>query len=143
MENISSRSSEGSDEEYGSPVNRQSSAAYPNRLNYIALNLLDNRGVQKCEDLAGFKPTSCKGGINGLHSSPYVCLGFKEGATTAKGKMSDTKEHIFKVSALQFFFVCFFKGVEWIFTKTPSRFKFKLTFKNEGGGASGAFTCSS
>lgn len=89
VENISSRSSEGSDEEYGSPVNRHSSAGYPNGLNYIALNLLDNRGVQKCEDLAGFKPTtSCKGGINGLHSSPYVCLGFKEAATTAKGKMS-------------------------------------------------------
>lgn len=89
VENISSRSSEGSDEEYGSPVNRHSSAGYPNGLNYIALNLLDNRGVQKCEDLPGFKPTSsCKGGINGLHSSPYVCLGFKEAATTAKGKMS-------------------------------------------------------
>ncbi|XP_070711865.1 insulin receptor substrate 2-like [Pempheris klunzingeri] len=85
VENISSRSSEGSDEEYGSPVNRQSSAGYPNRLNYIALNLLDSRGVEKCEDLAGFKPTSsCKGGINGLHSTPYVCLGFKEAATTAK-----------------------------------------------------------
>ncbi|KAK9524067.1 hypothetical protein VZT92_017934 [Zoarces viviparus] len=85
VENISSRSSEGSDEEYGSPVNRQNSAAYPNGLNYIALNLLDNRDVEKCEDLAGFKPTSsCKGGINGLHGSPYVCLGFKEAATTAK-----------------------------------------------------------
>lgn len=80
VENISSRSSEGSDEEYGSPENRQSSAGYPNGLNYIALNL------EKCEDLVGFKPTSsCKGGINGLHSSPYVCLGFKEAATTAKG----------------------------------------------------------
>ncbi len=87
VENISSRSSEGSDEEYGSPVNRQSSAGYPNGLNYIALNLLDNRDVEKCEDLAGFKPTSsCKGGINGLHSTPYVCLGFKETATTAKGE---------------------------------------------------------
>ncbi|XP_069022436.1 insulin receptor substrate 2-like isoform X2 [Embiotoca jacksoni] len=85
VENISSRSSEGSDDEYGSPVNRQSSAGYPNGLNYIALNLLDNRDVEKCEDLVGFKPTSsCKGGINGLHSSPYVCLGFKEAATTAK-----------------------------------------------------------
>ncbi|XP_068446486.1 insulin receptor substrate 2-like isoform X2 [Clinocottus analis] len=85
VENISSRSSEGSDEEYGSPVNRQGSAAYPSGLNYIALNLLDNRDVEKCEELAGFKPTSsCKGGINGLHSSPYVCLGFKEAATTAK-----------------------------------------------------------
>ncbi|XP_062237003.1 insulin receptor substrate 2-like isoform X1 [Platichthys flesus] len=85
VENISSRSSEGSDEEYGSPVNRQGSAGYPSRLNYIALNLLDNRDVEKCEELVGFKPTSsCKGGINGLHSTPYVCLGFKEAATTAK-----------------------------------------------------------
>ncbi|KAM9835825.1 insulin receptor substrate 2-like [Aulostomus maculatus] len=85
VENISSRSSEGSDEECGSPVNRQNSAGYPSGLNYIALNLLDNRGVEKCEDLVGFKPTSsCKGGINGLHSTPYVCLGFKEAATTAK-----------------------------------------------------------
>ncbi|KAM6958407.1 insulin receptor substrate 2-like [Tautogolabrus adspersus] len=85
VENISSRSSEGSDEEYGSPVNQQSSARYPNGLNYIALNLLDNRDVEKCEDLSGFKPaSSCKGGIHGLHSSPYVCLGFKEAATTAK-----------------------------------------------------------
>uniref|UniRef100_UPI0037E78552 insulin receptor substrate 2-like n=1 Tax=Semicossyphus pulcher TaxID=241346 RepID=UPI0037E78552 len=85
VENISSRSSEGSDEEYGSPVNQRSSAGYPSGLNYIALNLLDNRDMEKCEDLAGFKSTSsCKGGINGLHSSPYVCLGFKEAATTAK-----------------------------------------------------------
>ena len=89
VENISSRSSEGSDEEYGSPVSRQSAAGYPDGLNYIALNLLDNRDVEKCKDLAGFKPTSsCKGGINGLHSTPYVCLGFKEAATTAKGEQS-------------------------------------------------------
>lgn len=88
VENISSRSSEGSDEEYGSPVNRQSSTAYPNGLNYLALNLLDSSDVEKCEELVGFKPTSsCKGGgINGLHSTPYVCLGFKEAATTAKGE---------------------------------------------------------
>lgn len=87
VENISSRSSEGSDEEYGSPVNRQTAAGYPNGLNYLALNLLDNRDVEKCEELVGFKPTaSCKGGINGLHSTPYVCLGFKEAATTAKGE---------------------------------------------------------
>ncbi|CAN9497486.1 unnamed protein product [Ophioblennius macclurei] len=86
VENISSRSSEGSDEEYGSPVSRQGAARYPDRLNYIALNLLDGGGeVDKCDDLVGFKPaSSCKGGINGLHSSPYVCLGFKETATTAK-----------------------------------------------------------
>lgn len=87
VENISSRSSEGSDDEYGSPVIQQSSAGYPNGLNYIALNLLENRNAEKCEDLTGFKPTSsCKGGINGLHSTPYVCLGFKETATTAKGE---------------------------------------------------------
>uniref|UniRef100_G3PM25 Insulin receptor substrate 2a n=1 Tax=Gasterosteus aculeatus aculeatus TaxID=481459 RepID=G3PM25_GASAC len=85
VENISSRSSEGSDEEYGSPMSRHSSAGYPNRLNYIALNLLDSRDVEKCGELAGFKPSSsCKARINGLHSSPYVCLGFKEAATTAK-----------------------------------------------------------
>ncbi|XP_053739351.1 insulin receptor substrate 2-like [Synchiropus splendidus] len=85
VENISSRSSEGSDEEYGSPGTQQSSAGYPNGISYIALNLLDNRGVEKCEDLVGFKPaSSCKGVINGLHSTPYVCLGFKEAATTAK-----------------------------------------------------------
>ncbi|XP_020506415.1 insulin receptor substrate 2 [Labrus bergylta] len=85
VENISSRSSEGSDEEYGSPVSQRSSARYPSGLNYIALNLLDNRDVEKCEDLSGFKAaSSCKGGMHGLHSSPYVCLGFKEAATTAK-----------------------------------------------------------
>ncbi|XP_061834579.1 insulin receptor substrate 2-like isoform X2 [Nerophis lumbriciformis] len=79
VENISSRSSEGSDEEYGSPVNR--SAGYPHGLNYISLNLLDG----KCDELVGFKPaSSCKGGVGGLHSTPYACLGFKEAATTAK-----------------------------------------------------------
>ncbi|XP_037552414.1 insulin receptor substrate 2 isoform X2 [Nematolebias whitei] len=83
VENVSSRSSEGSDEEYSSPVNRHSSG-YASGLNYIALNLLDHSDVEKCGDLVGFKPSSCKGGINGLHSTPYVCLGFKEGATTAK-----------------------------------------------------------
>ncbi|KAM4601985.1 insulin receptor substrate 2-like [Polymixia lowei] len=84
VENISSRSSEGSDEECGSPMSRQASAGFQNGLNYIALNLLENGGVEKCEDLVGFKSTSCKGGINGLHTTPYVCLGFKEAATTAK-----------------------------------------------------------
>lgn len=88
VENISSRSSEGSDDEYGSPVIQQSSAGYSNGLNYIALNLLETRNGEKCEDLTGFKPaSSCKGGINGLHSTPYVCLGFKEAATTAKGEI--------------------------------------------------------
>lgn len=86
VENISSRSSEGSDEECsGSPMSRKTSAGYQTGLNYIALNLLENRDIEPCEDLVGFKPTSsCKGGINGLHATPYVCLGFKEAATTAK-----------------------------------------------------------
>lgn len=93
VENISSRSSEGSDEEYGSPVNKQTTArmmdaAFPrNGMNYLAL--LENRDVEKREELVGFKTTaasSCKGVVNGLHSSPYVCLGFKEAATTAKGE---------------------------------------------------------
>ncbi|XP_054620282.1 insulin receptor substrate 2-like [Dunckerocampus dactyliophorus] len=79
VENISSRSSEGSDEEYGSPVDR--SAGYPHGLDYIALNLLDG----KRDRLVGFKAaSSCKGGVGGLHSTPYACLGFKEAATTAK-----------------------------------------------------------
>ncbi|XP_056157112.1 insulin receptor substrate 2-like isoform X2 [Lampris incognitus] len=86
VENISSRSSEGSDEECGSPLSQQqTSAAYQNGTNYIALNLVENRNMEKCEELVGFKPTSsCKGGINGLHTIPYVCLGFKEAATTVK-----------------------------------------------------------
>lgn len=95
VENISSRSSEGSDEESGSPVNRHGSSGYAGGLNYIALNLLDHRDVEKCGDLIGFKPaSSCKGGINGLHNTPYVCLGFKEAATTAKGGWSYLKIYI-------------------------------------------------
>lgn len=86
VENISSRSSECSDEESGSPVTRQSLTAFPTGLSYIAMNLLETRDVEKCGDLVGFKPaSSCKGGINGLHSAPYACLGFQEAATTAKG----------------------------------------------------------
>uniref|UniRef100_A0A8C7YTB3 Insulin receptor substrate 2 n=1 Tax=Oryzias sinensis TaxID=183150 RepID=A0A8C7YTB3_9TELE len=85
VENISSRSSECSDEESGSPVTRQSLTAFPTGLSYIAMNLLETRDVEKCGDLVGFKPaSSCKGGINGLHSTPYACLGFQEAATTAK-----------------------------------------------------------
>lgn len=109
VENISSRSSEGSDEEYGSPVNRQSSAGYPSGLNYIALNLLDSRNVEKCEDLAGFKPaSSCKGGINGLHSTPYVCLGFKEAATTAKGERAPC--HVNNNNIISIMLLYYFEG---------------------------------
>uniref|UniRef100_A0A8C6WVN0 Insulin receptor substrate 2a n=1 Tax=Neogobius melanostomus TaxID=47308 RepID=A0A8C6WVN0_9GOBI len=65
VENLSSRSSEGSDEE----------AEYHGGLSYLALQE------------AGFKAAqSCKGVVNGLHASPYACLGFKEPPTTAKGQ---------------------------------------------------------
>ncbi|XP_026867573.2 insulin receptor substrate 2a isoform X2 [Electrophorus electricus] len=86
VENVSVRSSEGSDEEYGSPMCRETSAGYQNGLNYIALNLMESRELGNCENMMGFKTVSCcKGGINGLHASPYVSLGFTETATTVKG----------------------------------------------------------
>ncbi|XP_007228762.3 insulin receptor substrate 2a [Astyanax mexicanus] len=85
VENVSVRSSEGSDEESGSPMCRETSTGYQNGLNYIALNLMENRELRNCDSMMGFKTvSSCKGGINGLHTSPYVSLGFKETVTTVK-----------------------------------------------------------
>uniref|UniRef100_A0A4W5K899 Uncharacterized protein n=1 Tax=Hucho hucho TaxID=62062 RepID=A0A4W5K899_9TELE len=91
VENLSVRSSEGSDEECGSLMSRETSAGFQNGLNCIALNLMENRDRDLeghcCEDLptVSFKPaTSCKGALHGLHVAPYVCLGFKEVATTIK-----------------------------------------------------------
>ncbi|TRZ02089.1 hypothetical protein DNTS_001470 [Danionella cerebrum] len=82
---ISVRNSEGSDEEYNSPMCRETSAGFQNGLNYIALNLMDG-GLASCDSLVRFKAASCcKEGINGLHASPYATLGFKETATTVKG----------------------------------------------------------
>lgn len=87
VENVSVRSSEGSDEEYGSPMCRETSAGYQNGLNYIALNLMEKQEMGNCENLVGFKTGGCcKAGINGLHATPYVCLGFKETATTVQGE---------------------------------------------------------
>uniref|UniRef100_A0A8C7CXN8 Insulin receptor substrate 2 n=1 Tax=Oncorhynchus kisutch TaxID=8019 RepID=A0A8C7CXN8_ONCKI len=93
VENLSMRSSEGSDEECDSPMSRETSAGFQNGLNYIALNLMENRDRDLegpcCEDLptVSFKSaTSCKGALHGLHVTPYVCLGFKEAATTVKGE---------------------------------------------------------
>ncbi len=86
VENVSVRSSEGSDEEYGSPMCRETSAGYQNGLNYIALNLMEKQEMGNCEHV-GFKTGGCyKAGINGLHATPYVCLGFKETATTVQGE---------------------------------------------------------
>ncbi|XP_030635558.1 insulin receptor substrate 2a [Chanos chanos] len=86
VENVSVRSSEGSDEEYGSPMCRETSAGYQNGLNYIALNLMDSREIGNCENLMSFKTAvgCCKGDVNGLNPNPYACLGFKETATTVK-----------------------------------------------------------
>lgn len=87
VENVSVRSSEGSDEEYGSPMCKETSAGFEHGLNYIALNLMENREFGNCENMMGFKTISCcKGGLNGLHDSPYVSLGFKETVTTVKGE---------------------------------------------------------
>ncbi|XP_051558432.1 insulin receptor substrate 2a [Myxocyprinus asiaticus] len=85
VENVTARSSEGSDEEYGSSVCRETSAGYQNGLNYITLNLMEKQEKGNCENLVGFKTGGCcKAGINGLHAAPYVCLGFKETATTVQ-----------------------------------------------------------
>lgn len=85
VENLSSRSSEGSDEEAGegSPGAQDRADRYSARpapgLNYLALL------EAKPEERTGFNAAqSCKGVVNGLHGSPYACLGFKEPATTAK-----------------------------------------------------------
>lgn len=81
---VSVRNSEGSDEEYNSPMCRETSAGFQNGLNYIALNLMDG-GLSSCDSLVRFKAASCcKEGINGIHASPYASLGFKETATTVK-----------------------------------------------------------
>ncbi|XP_055071151.2 insulin receptor substrate 2 [Misgurnus anguillicaudatus] len=81
---VSVKNSEGSDEEYNSPMCRETSAGFQNGLNYIALNLMDG-GLASCDSLVRFKAASCcKEGINGIHVSPYASLGFKETATTVK-----------------------------------------------------------
>ncbi|MBN3303532.1 IRS2B protein, partial [Amia calva] len=85
VENVSLRKSEGSDEEYGSPMCRETSAGFQNGLNYIALDLDENLG--NCENLVRLKTTNyLKSGINGVDASPYVSLSFlKETATAVKG----------------------------------------------------------
>ncbi|XP_051567209.1 insulin receptor substrate 2-like [Myxocyprinus asiaticus] len=85
VENVSVvRNSEVSDEEYNSPMCRETLAGFQNGLNYIALNLMDE-GLASCDSLVRFKAaSSCKEGINGIHASLYAILGFKETATTVK-----------------------------------------------------------
>ncbi|XP_036400767.1 insulin receptor substrate 2-like isoform X3 [Megalops cyprinoides] len=87
VENVSIRNNKGSDE-YGSPMCRKTSAGFQNGLNYLALNLMDGN-LENCEGLARLKAASyCKGGINGIHVTPYVSLGFKETAATVKALSS-------------------------------------------------------
>ncbi|KAJ3584251.1 hypothetical protein NHX12_014747 [Muraenolepis orangiensis] len=89
VENVSSRSSEGSDEEGGSPPRRPVAVASGHG-GYIALNLLEKKpgAPEKHKDIGGFKPAnSCKGGASGLRAPSYVCLVFKEATTTAQGKV--------------------------------------------------------
>ncbi|CAN9497644.1 unnamed protein product [Ophioblennius macclurei] len=88
VENVSRtvRSSEGTDEDYGSPMCRETSAGYQNGLNYIALNLMEGNlggcSLGGCDGLLRFKAAcGCKGGLNGFNTGPYASLGFKE--TTA------------------------------------------------------------
>ncbi|KAG9271154.1 insulin receptor substrate 2 [Astyanax mexicanus] len=88
VENVSvlTRNGELPEDEYGSPMCRETSAGFQNGLNYIALNLMDE-GLASCDALVRFKAASCcKGGINAMHASPYVSLGFKETATVVKGE---------------------------------------------------------
>ena len=95
VENVSVRNSEGSDEEYGSPMCRKTSAGFQNGLNYIALNLMDGN-LGNCENISRLKAASyCKGGINGIHATPYVSLGFSETATTVKGESACVRVHSF------------------------------------------------
>ncbi|XP_015219841.1 insulin receptor substrate 2 [Lepisosteus oculatus] len=85
VENVSLRKSEGTDEEYGSPMCRETSAGFQNGLNYIALDLMDEN-LGNCETLVKLKTARyLKGGISGLDASPYTSLGFlKETATAVK-----------------------------------------------------------
>ncbi|KAL4656569.1 insulin receptor substrate 2-like [Arapaima gigas] len=92
VENVSVWNSEGSDEEYGSPMCRETSAGFQNGLNCIALNLMDEN-LATCKNLVKFKAASyCKGDINGIHVTPFVSLGFKETATAVKVQLMSALE---------------------------------------------------
>lgn len=83
VENVSAlvRNSEGLEEEYGSPMCRETSAGFQNGLNYIALNLMDE-GLASCDALVRFKAASCcKGSLSAIHASLY---GFKDTVTAVK-----------------------------------------------------------
>ncbi|RXN01866.1 Insulin receptor substrate 2 [Acipenser ruthenus] len=97
VENVSLRKSEGSEEEYGSPMCRETSAGFQNGLNYIALDLMDD-SLGKCENIVRLKTANYfKGGTNGIDSSLYASIGFlKENtaATQESGKESQGCQNI-------------------------------------------------
>ncbi|MFT7799903.1 insulin receptor substrate 2-like [Arapaima gigas] len=77
---------EGSDEDHTSPMRRETSAGFQNGLNYIALNLMDEKpgGCQSLVKLRAAAAGCCKAGVGGLHGIPYASLAFKEAAATVK-----------------------------------------------------------
>lgn len=86
VENVSHSVSaaDGQEEEYGSPMCRETSAGFQNGLNYIALNLMEGN-LGACDGLIRFKTAcGCKGGMNGFTTSPYASMGFKETAAAVK-----------------------------------------------------------
>ncbi|XP_026887675.2 LOW QUALITY PROTEIN: insulin receptor substrate 2 [Electrophorus electricus] len=86
VENVSAlaRKGEGSEEQCGSPMCRETSAGFQNGLDCIALSLMDERRAS-CDALIRFRATRhCKGGISVVHAGPYAGLGFKDTATAVK-----------------------------------------------------------
>lgn len=93
VENVSAlaRNSEGLEEEYGSPMCRETSAGFQNGLNYIALNLMDE-GLASCDALVRFKAASCcKGSMSAIHANLY---GFKDTVTAVKGKLCGSASNV-------------------------------------------------
>ncbi|MBN3274478.1 IRS2 protein, partial [Polyodon spathula] len=83
VENVSLRKSEGSEEEYGSPMCRETSAGFQNGLNYIALDLMDD-SFGNCENIVRLKTANyLKGSMNGIDSSHYASIGFLKERTAA------------------------------------------------------------
>uniref|UniRef100_A0AAY4BMK3 Insulin receptor substrate 2 n=1 Tax=Denticeps clupeoides TaxID=299321 RepID=A0AAY4BMK3_9TELE len=70
----------------GSLMCRQTSAGFQNGLNYIALNLMDEK-PGGCDSLISFQAaSSCKGNVGSIHTNPFTSLYFKETATTVTGE---------------------------------------------------------
>ncbi|XP_005997068.1 insulin receptor substrate 2 isoform X2 [Latimeria chalumnae] len=76
VENVSLRKSEGMEEEYGSPMCRETSAGFQNGLNYIALDLMDE-SLGNCDKITRPKSTHhLNGSVNGVDASTYASIDF-------------------------------------------------------------------